>query len=162
VGKIGQAEIREYAPRITAQVAVRGDGHSALQNGFRVLAGYIFGANEGERAVAMTAPVSSAEREDGAVVVQFFMPAEYTMETLPVPLDSKVELVTVPAHTYAVRRFRGFAQGGRMAREQQALLEEIGRSGWRSSGQPLAWYYNPPWTIPFLRRNEAAVRVSPR
>ena len=29
-----------------------------------------------------------------------------------------------------------------------------------SGGDPVVWFYDPPWTLPPLRRNEVAVRVT--
>ena len=115
-------EIRQYGPRIAAETAIAGDDQSAaLNEGFRRLAGYIFGANRAKtkiemtvpvaqqksETIAMTAPVGQARGADGKWVVRFFMPAEWTMETLPVPENPAVALVQVPGETMAVLRFTG-------------------------------------------------------
>jgi len=107
-------EIRNYGPRIAAETTVFGDEDKALSDGFRRLAGYIFGGNHGNakiamtapvarqsgQKIAMTAPVSKTSSADGGSVVRFFMPAGWTMDRLPEPNDDKVGLVTVPEETW--------------------------------------------------------------
>src|SRR5512139_1344979 len=114
-------EIREYAPYLVAEVVVPGPSEEAGNQGFRILAGYIFGKNKGDRKIAMTAPVAQAPAPakiemtapvtqaaaDGGYVVQFSMPSTYTLETLPEPLDPQVKLKQVPGGRYAVIRYSG-------------------------------------------------------
>jgi predicted transcriptional regulator YdeE len=90
------------------------------------------------------------------------MPANLTLRTLPEPDDDDVKLVTVPAETYAVLRFTGSIAPKAIAEQKQALLARLSSSDWRPDGEPVAWFYDPPWTLPFLRRNEVAVPVRPR
>lgn len=173
VAKLSQVEIREYSPRIAAETTVAGDEISARSEGFRKLAGYIFGANTGNAKVAMTAPVAqssqtiamtapvSQDRDpSGRWVVRFFMPAKYTLDTLPVPSDSQVRLVGVPAQTMAVLRFSGSTGSAAVASRQAELLAALQATEWRPTGFPMSWFYDPPWTIPALRRNEVAVPVA--
>src|SRR6478609_9079285 len=119
--KVIGLEIRNYGPRIAAETTVFGDEDKALSDGFRRLAGDIFGGNHGNakiamtapvarqsgQKIAMTAPVSKTSSADGGSVVRFFMPAGWTMDTLPEPNDDEVSLVTVPGETVAVLRFTG-------------------------------------------------------
>jgi hypothetical protein len=171
-------EIRGYGPRIAAQTTVLSDsetgGTNALRTGFRRLAGYIFGGNHRGTTIAMTAPVAQQPGEriamtapvaqtpaPGGSVVRFFMPAEYTMATLPTPIDDTVVLVTVPAETVAVLRFTG-DRGPKAVEERTArLLDVLEDNGFKPAGTPVAWFYDPPWTIPFRRRTEVAVAVTP-
>jgi SOUL heme-binding protein len=171
-------EIRGYRPRIAAQTTVLGDSESggadALGTGFRRLAGYIFGGNHRGTTIAMTAPVSQHPGERIAMtapvaqtpapvgsVVRFFMPAEYTMAMLPTPIDDTVVLVAVPAETVAVLRFTG-DRGPKAIEERTArLLATLEDNGFKPAGRPVAWFYDPPWTIPYCRRNEVAVAVTP-
>ena len=175
VAEIGNVEIREYGPRLAAQTVVSGDAVDARSTGFQTLASYIFGANKGKTSIAMTAPVgqSSAKPEKIAMTapvdqareasgewrIRFFMPPNYTRETLPVPTDPKVEIVTVPAQTIAVLRYSGTASAATVENENARLLRALSGSKWRPTGKPMAWFYDPPWTLPPLRRNEAAVTV---
>jgi hypothetical protein len=174
-------EIRRYGPRIAAETTITADEEAARNAGFRRLAGYIFGANRGgakiamtapvtqqpgEAAggakIAMTAPVSQATGPGGAWVIRFFMPAEWTMDTLPAPNDPAVKLVPVPAETVAVLRFTGDRGPDAVAAHTTDLLRALEDTAWRPTGTPVAWFYDPPWTIPFLRRNEVAVPVAAR
>ncbi len=170
-------EIRQYGPRIAAETSIVGDDKSAaLNEGFRRLAGYIFGANRAKtkiemtvpvaqqknETIAMTAPVGQARGADGTWVVRFFMPAEWTLETLPVPENPAVVLVQVPGETMAVLRFTGLRGEATIAARQTELLQRLDTTAWKPMGNPIAWFYDPPWTIPFLRRNEVAVPVAPR
>jgi hypothetical protein len=176
VGLINGAEVRRYSPRLAAEVTVGGDEVAARSAGFSPLARFIFGANEGSRKVAMTAPVAQARSEKIAMTVpvaqgrgeagewtiRFFMPAEYTEETLPRPKDERVRIITVPEETYAVLRFRGSTGPDAVAVQKQRLIAALATGPWAADGEPQAWFYDPPWTIPNLRRNEVVVRVTPR
>ena len=128
--KVIGLEIRNYGPRIAAETTVFGDEDKALSDGFRRLAGYIFGGNHGNakiamtapvgrqsgQKIAMTAPVSKTSGADGGSVVRFFMPAGWTIDTLPEPNDDEVGLVTVPGETVAVLRFTGDRGSAAVAR----------------------------------------------
>lgn len=169
-------EIRHYGPRIAAQTTVLGDDVSAARSaGFRRLAGYIFGGNHRKTKIAMTAPVSQHPGErismtapvsqeagsEGGSVIRFFMPTGLTMETLPTPNDDSVELVTVPAETVAVLRFSGDRSPEAVEKQTARLSNTLRHNGYTADGQPTAWFYDPPWTLPFRRRNEVAVTITP-
>ena len=167
-------EIRRYRPRIAAQTVVDADEEEARQQGFRRLARYIFGGNGGKKRVAMTAPVSqspagsqkiamtapvsSTPGSDGWVV-RFFMPAEWTMDTLPEPDDDRVTLTEVPAETVAVLRFSGGRGRDDVQPQIAALTEALRAEGIEMLGEPMTWFYDPPWTLPPLRRNEVVVAI---
>ncbi|WP_291298644.1 heme-binding protein [Elioraea sp.] len=176
VGLVNGAEVRRYAPRLAAEVTVGGDEVAARSNGFRPLASYIFGANEPAAKIAMTAPVSQAPTEKIAMTVpvvqsrqeadtwtiRFFMPAEYTAETLPRPRDGSVRIVMVPEETFAVLRFSGSTGPDAVSAQKTRLMSALATGPWAPVSEPEAWFYDPPWTIPNLRRNEVVVRVTPR
>ncbi|QTN19196.1 heme-binding protein [Brevundimonas sp. AJA228-03] len=174
----GDLEIRLYGERIAAQTVVTGTSDAARNQGFRRLAGYIFGGNARRASIAMTAPVAqSGGRSAGSQTiamtapvaqtpsgpdrwtVQFFMPAAYTMDQLPVPDDPTVELVVVPAETYAVVRFSGVGSVRAVETHKAGLMAGLSGSGWVARDEPVVWFYDPPWTLPPMRRNEVAVRV---
>jgi hypothetical protein len=179
VAKVGSVEIRQYAPRIVAETTVRAGELEARSVGFRRVAGYIFGANHaqakiamtapvaqqtagGGQTIAMTAPVAQASAAGGAWTIAFFMPADYTMQTLPAPNDPAVTLRELPAQDFAVLRFSGLTAPDTVARETARLLRGLAGSAWTPVGEPVAWFYDPPWTLPPLRRNEVAVAVQGR
>ena len=172
IAHVGAVEIREYGERLAAETAVEGDEMAARSTGFRRVAGYIFGANKSQAKIAMTAPVAQAsekiamtapvaqERDaQGRWVIQFYMPAEYTRQTLPEPTDPLVRIVSVPKQTVGVLRFSGVPTSTSVADETATLMTALENSAWKPAGQPFAWFYDPPWTIPPLRRNEVVVAV---
>ena len=108
----------------------------------------------------MTAPVAQGPAGSGRWVIQFFMPGAWTMETLPIPRDPAVSLVELPPESYAVLRFSGLAGTQAVAARQAELAAAVHASTWTADGEPVVWFYDPPWTVPPLRRNEVAVRVT--
>jgi len=170
VERLGEVEIRRYAPRLTAETTVPGDATAARGEGFRRLAGYIFGGNQGRTRIEMTAPVAQsgmridmtapvAQTSDGAGwVIRFFLPAG--LADAPVPNDARVRIVLVPEETMVVLRFSGLATEAAVASHRTALLATISGTRWHLAGEPVTWFYDPPWTLPPLRRNEVAVPVS--
>jgi hypothetical protein len=159
-------EVRRYAPTIVAQTVVQAGIEDAGNEAFRILAGYIFGKNQGERKIdmtapvaqtpvkiAMTAPVAQAPAADG-MVVQFTMPREWTLETLPRPLDERVALKELPGRTVAVIRYSGTWSEARYLEHLEKLKAALAREGLRWSGEPVWARYNPPIMPWFLRRNE--------
>jgi hypothetical protein len=176
LGRAGPVEIRRYAPRVVAETDVEGDAEAARNAGFRRLAGYIFGANRGGARIAMTAPVTQAPAEGtriamtapvaqqpagpGRWTVQFFMPSQWTLATLPAPEDQAVRLREVPGETMAVLRFSGDRGAEAVAARRAELLRILAGTAWAPQAEPVAWFYDPPWTLPWLRRNEVAVRVA--
>jgi len=168
----GPFEIRRYAPSIVAQTTVSGEESEARSQGFRKLAGYIFGNNQSRSEIAMTSPVSQAHSQEIAMTspvaqaasdkgwtVQFFMPAKYTKADLPTPNDPDVQLFELPSTTYAVLSFSGYATPQLITRKKGELMTEANAQGRVSSGEPMVWFYDPPWTIPFLRHNEVAIKL---
>ncbi|PCO06265.1 heme-binding protein [Microbulbifer flavimaris] len=169
-------ELRAYQPKIVAEVQVTGSMDEASGRGFKLLADYIFGNNTartgGNEKIAMTAPVGmepesekismtapvSMEQSGGQWRVSFVMPSQYTMETLPRPNNQAVTLREIPETNYAVIRFSGLAGEDKIARKTAELIEWMDEKGLEPTGQPELARYNPPWTLPFLRRNEVMIK----
>ncbi len=175
VERVGAVEVRQYAPRIAAETSVDGGEMEARSTGFRRLAGYIFGNNrsrakvamtapvaQAKEAIAMTAPVAQARGASGQWTIRFFMPAKYTMETLPQPLDPAVRLVPVPGETMAVLRFSGSTAPEAVEAKERRVAADAPGQRWQPTGAAVAWFYDPPWTLPPFRRNEVAVPVTRR
>ncbi len=170
-------EIRRYAPRVAAEVELPAAAHEGRGDAFRLLFAYISGANhakpsaEGKIAmtvpvelreperIAMTAPVETAD-SGNTVRMRFFLPAQFTPKTAPEPTDSRVRIVSVPEETVGILRFSG--DGGDVAERQRELVRRLSHSRWEPVGTAYALYYDAPFTLPFLRRNEAAVTVTKR
>ena len=149
-----QIEIRAYAPRVMAVTEMTEDS----SGGFRVLAGYIFGGNAEEQEIAMTAPVQQSMEGDREMA--FMMPAEYALEDLPKPEDQRVSFREVPAYTAAVIQFSGWASAEKADENWQQLRRFLMAEGIDITGEPTLNQYNPPWTLPFMRRNEIIVPVA--
>lgn len=172
------AELRRYGPSIVAETRVEGAREDAGTEGFRRLAGYIFGGNRARASIAMTAPVaqsptpSSGQRiamtapvaqsstpAGDAWTIAFTMPRTWSMETLPVPDDPRVTLRELPARLVLARAYRGSWSLARMDEESRTLQAAAAREGLRAVGE-VAWArYNPPWTLWFLKRNEVMIDV---
>jgi hypothetical protein len=162
----GRVELRRYGPRIAAETTVDADEERARNIGFRRLAGYIFGANHRNESIAMTAPVTQGDSiamtapvAQSRSTIRFYMPSKWTMDTLPAPDDDRVRLVKVPGETVAVLRFSGDRSPRAVASHTTQLLEALRANDIKVTGEPQAWFYDPPWTLPFRRRNEIAVGV---
>lgn len=170
-------EIRRYAPRTVAEVEIETrDGREDRSRAFRILAGYIFGKNRSKAKIAMTAPVETqrssekiamtapveTQARNGRLRMAFFLPAKYSAETAPTPVDPRIRIRSVPAATIATLRFSGAPDQAELARKRQALLAALAGSKWRAVGEPASYFYDPPWTPAFLRRNEVTVKVRAR
>jgi len=169
-------ELRSYAPMILAEVQVEGDLDEASSQGFRLIAAYIFGQNQVSEKIAMTSPVAVEEQPPksakiamtapvniegnaGQWTVSFVMPSEYSMETLPKPLNAKVQLRQIPAVRRAVITFSGFYNSQKVAEKTMELEGWMKTKNLQAAGTPKFARYNPPWTLPFLRRNEIMIDV---
>lgn len=165
-------EIREYAPMILAEVEVSGERKQAISEGFKVLADYIFGNNTSTKKMEMTAPVINELSEKIAMTapvlqeqhmdkwkVRFVMPKKYSLETIPKPNSKDVILIPLPARRFAVIRFSGLAYDENIKLHTNQLEAYIADKKLKPIGQAVLAFYNPPWTIPFLRRNEIMIEV---
>lgn len=110
--------------------------------------------------IAMTVPVETARSDDDSVYMCFFLPEKFDSDTAPKPLDERVTIVSVPQQTVAVLRFSGFGSEETVKEKQSELLASLDGTAWRTMGPPTAYFYDPPWTLPFLRRNEVVVAVA--
>lgn len=173
---IDHLEIRRYLPRVEARTRLDGgefrDFDAALDEGFDWLAGYIFGGNTTGESLAMTAPViTKGERlamtspvitnyEAGEHVVSFVLPPARTLASLPRPRDRRVELVEVPERRVAVLRYRGRYRGEEVLAHQRKLLQHVTAAGLPARGEPFFAGFDPPWTLPLLRRNEVWIELN--
>ena len=154
----GAFELRRYPTQVVATVTRDGDRSRAVSDSFRPLANYIFAKSRGGEKIAMTAPVTETLAGDGPVM-SFTMPSAYAMDELPAPLDPDVTLHEIPERTVAAVSFSGWATGGKIKRHTRELLATLEDRGIELAGDPSLNQYNPPWTPPFMRRNEIIVEV---
>jgi hypothetical protein len=166
-------EIRVYEPRIEARTTVQARFENASSDGFRILASYIFGANEPAQKIDMTAPVSIRDggtkgnaptavsaKGPGSWEVAFVMPSDRSMETLPAPKDPRVRLSPVPEQRVAALRFSGSSSAANVERRQRELLEALAAAGLETAGPPILARYDPPWIPTMLRRNEILIPLA--
>jgi hypothetical protein len=180
-------EVRMYEPTIVATVHVSGSREEAVSAGFRILARYIFGDNQVQEKIAMTAPVTQSAGQKIAMTapvtqsagqkivttapseqsgeragwdVRFTMPAAYTLSALPRPLDPRVQLLEQPARRVAAVTFSGFWSDSNLQSHQAQLLEFLKRHQLTALSAPVYAYYDPPWTPWFWRTNEILVDVA--
>jgi hypothetical protein len=157
--KIEGVEIRNYSPMILATAK----GDSDL---FGMLFRYISGANKGSVKISMTAPVITPEKiamtspvftsED---TMSFITPSSYTRETVPEPIDPRINIEELPPRKLAALRFSGWARESTVEKKKKQLLDTLTRNGLKARGEVILMRYNPPFTPWFLRRNEVAVEV---
>jgi effector-binding domain-containing protein len=170
--KHNEIEIRQYPGYIQAEVIVDENNYkSAIEKGFSVLAGYIFGNNISQQKIEMTTPVQASQSEKIAMTtpvtvtgasnftVAFIMPSEYTPETLPQPKDSRVRLTRLPARSMAAIRFSGFFRQETIEKNKQRLSHWLEEQGLETEGDFIVAGYNPPWVPGFLARNEVLIQI---
>lgn len=174
----GAIEVRRYGELLVAQTAVEGAYDEVGGAAFRRLAGFIFGDNTTREKVAMTAPVlqqpeaGAAEGTEIAMtapvlqepdgetwIMTFVMPSEFTRETLPEPNDPQVKIATIPPRTVATIRFSGLMGEKKVDRYSAKLSRWLEEHGYRAVSEPRSAGYNPPWTLPPLRRNEIHIDI---
>lgn len=172
LSKENNIEIREYSPIIIAEVNVTGDRKEAVNKGFRILADYIFGNNTVKAKISMTAPVQQKSNEKISMTapvtqkgennewqVSFIMPKKYTLETLPKPNNEAVKIKEIGSKKYIAVIFSGFASAKNIQKNQQILDSYILKNKIKNNSKIIYAFYNPPWTLPFMRRNEIMYEI---
>ena len=175
-------ELRAYQPMLIAEVSVQGTMSQASGVGFRLIADYILGNNEDpskrqSQKIAMTAPVTieadlsekismtapvtiqSESTEANSWKLFFVMPKQYSLENIPKPKNHQIQLVQIPAQQLAVITFSGLVSQEKFDLKTAELLKWAAAKSYKVVGQPQLSRYNPPWTLPFLRRNEVWVKL---
>jgi len=167
-------EIRLYPAHIVAQTTVDGPYKQALNQGFSIIARYIFGSNTKKQSIAMTAPVIEQKSSSESIAmttpvmanidgeshtISFGMPKSYSLETLPEPNDPRVKIVTTPDQKMAVLRFFGWRTDTLVFAKKQKLLDLLKQDNINTIGEVKYAGYNAPWTPPWMSRNEVMVEV---
>jgi hypothetical protein len=157
---LGDVEIREYPQMILAQTKLGGKRYDTNgNNGFGVVANYIFGGNQQKQKIAMTAPVIM-NMSDTDASMSFVMPSQYQLSDLPSPNSTAVSLVSQDSMKLAVLRFGGFSSDEKIAKYAQILTEVLEKNNIRTKGSLLFMGYNAPWDV-INRRNEVAFQIEP-
>jgi hypothetical protein len=174
----GPCELRRYAPHAIAETRMQGGFRDTQNEGFRRLARYIFGGNQARRELPMTAPVTLEPRPqptsealpmtapvtlapgEGGWTMSFVLPAGVTAANAPMPLDASVTVRDLPAQDVAAIRFSGLFNEAEFRRQEARLRAWLPAD--RAPTGPAQWAgYNPPFTLPFLRRNEVLLPLKP-
>ena len=172
VQSIQNIEIRHYEPMIIAEVEVQGNRKEAISNGFRLIADYIFGNNTVKRDIAMTAPVQQKESQKIAMTapvqqkskgnnwqISFIMPSEYSIKSLPLPNNDRVLLKEIQTKKFVVIEFSGTNSNENLTKHENELIKYIEANNIKITGPPKYAFYNAPWTLPFMRRNEVMFEI---
>jgi hypothetical protein len=181
-----ELELRQYPAYIQAEVDVDAKYYkSAIEQGFNILAGYIFGSNTSRQRIAMTIPVQVSEPERIAMTapvkvsqsariamttpvtvrvndtftVAFIMPSEYSLDTLPLPKDNSIRFTPVPAQQMAAIRFTGYFRQDTITKNKERLGQWLVEKGLKTEGDYIIAGYNPPWVPGFLARNEVLIKI---
>lgn len=173
VEKEGKLDVRNYEQQILAETVVDSSFKESGNVAFRRLFDYISGNNRKKESIAMTAPVNqkaasekiamtapvNMEKSEGKYAISFVMPAKYTLETLPEPLDEAVVIKEIPARKMAAIRYSGSWSQKRYEAHKIKLEEFIKSKGLKITGQAVFARYDPPFMPWFLRRNEVLIPV---
>lgn len=184
---VGNFQIREYQPALIAEVEATGERSDAASSAFRVLADFIFGNNRVQQKIAMTGPVTQVPQQASTKIamtapvmqapagsdwndqtateqrwrVAFMMPSQFSIETLPLPNDSRINIKEIPGRRIASVTFSGFSTQTNL-RKHRALLEKFVKDRrLEASGPYEVAFYDDPFTLPWNRRNEWWVTVTP-
>jgi hypothetical protein len=173
IDTIQSVEVRQYPPSVVAQVSNMKNRNEA----FRVLFRYISGQNNSNQKVsmtspvqvdtksmkiAMTAPVEISTSDDNSVSMRFFLPSSMSVDSAPKPNDPRISIIAEPEEVLAVGTYSGSGSEDRFRNESDKLLKILDGSKWEPVSLASFRGYDPPFTIPFLRRNEVIVKVKVR
>ena len=183
----GQFEVRHYAPILIAETIVEGDMDAASSKGFRLIADFIFGNNQlpdsdKKSKIAMTAPVTVEPQSSKIAMtapvtvepqaaesnmktakswrINFVMPSQYTMATIPKPKNNAVSLREVPRKYFVVLKYSGFNTMSRVQAKTDEAVEWATKRSYKIIGTPQLSRYDPPWTLPMFRRNEIMIEIA--
>ena len=160
IKKEGEFEIREYEPMIIAMTKVKSGYREASSTGFRRIANYIFGGNQKQMEIKMTAPViTDVPNVKGMYDILFVMPSQHKFDDLPVPDDDNVELKVKELGKTAVIQFGGWATESRATHYKEKLEQFIETSGYEINSDYMVAQYNSPWALPPFRRNEIIIMI---
>ncbi|WP_347989635.1 heme-binding protein [Methylomonas sp. AM2-LC] len=173
ISQQGDIQIRQYPAIVVAETEVEANYASSGSIGFNRLAGYIFGNNIQNQKMAMTTPVfreNAGEKMDMTAPVfqqavdnkwlmSFVMPSGYDLTNLPTPLDKQVVLKETPTKKVAVLRYSGSLTVERIAEQSQILSDWLTEHHYRQLSKPRSAAFDPPWTLPALRRNEIHIEI---
>ena len=182
-----QFEVRHYVPILIAETIVEGDMDAASSKGFRLIADFIFGNNQQSDSdkkakIAMTAPVTVEPQSSKIAMtapvtvepqaaetsmktaktwrINFVMPSQYTLATIPKQKNNAVTLREVPSKYFIVHKYSGFNTISRVQSKTDEAVEWATKRSYKIIGIPQLSRYDPPWTLPMFRRNEIMIEIA--
>ena len=158
-------EIRNYSDRLAIQV-----NYTNQDWGFRRLFNYISGSNIDSTKINMTTPVTQSTKismttpvtqsnENGVKVMQFYLPSNFTIKNAPAPIDKELKLIIIEQGYYAVIKYSGRLTDKNFDKRRKILKDNLLKDNIEILSSAIRATYNGPFTLPFLRRNEAMFRV---
>ena len=159
IDQVGVVEIRDYEPAIFAAISLKGNMSESQGEAFGQLAGYIFGGNDKNQKIAMTAPVQMQDDGDH-MEMKFMLPTEYSREELPEPLDSEVKFIEQDGYRVAAISYGGFSNDSRFEKYKRKLQQVVQENNLH----PLDGYFFQGHNAPFQligRKNEVLVKLQP-
>lgn len=166
-------QVRKYAETLVAQTTTTGNYKETSSQGFKRLAGYIFGDNVAKEKISMTTPVLRErksekiemtapvyqQQDDSNWTMTFVLPSEYTLETAPTPLDKNVVIKQLPGNKVATLRYSGRMTEASLNEHTKKLEKWVNEKDFSVIGISYSAAYDPPWTLPMLRRNEIHIQI---
>ena len=146
-------EIRKYSDRLAVQAK-----QSNQNSSFRKLFNYISGANLSSEKIDMTTPVTQTEKENN-LFMQFYLPSKFKKQTVPIPSNSDIEIVTMPGGYYAVIQYSGRSSDKNFLKNKDTLEKLLKQDNITILSPPIRASYNSPFTLPMLKRNEVMYRI---
>lgn len=183
----GNVEIRRYAPMLIAETEVEGDMDEASRKGFRLIADFIFGNNQDPASdqnakvemtapvtvepssakISMTAPVTAEPQDSDQDMrsakmwrIHFVMPAQYTLKSIPKPMNEAVILREIPEKYFVVYKYSGLNTLNTVQENAEKAIQWAKANALSVIGVPRLSRYDPPWTLPMFRRNEIMVEIA--
>jgi len=158
-------EIRKYDDRLAIEVEFRSE-----DSGFNYLFNYISGENTTSEKISMTVPVTQSAKidmtapvtqsnKDGKMLMQFFLPSKFTIDTAPIPKNKRVKLVIIEGGFYAVKRYSGRTSDTNYKKHHEKLKENLISDNIETLDNGIKAIFNGPFTLPLLRRNEAMIKI---
>ncbi len=158
-------EIRKYDDRLAVEVEFRSE-----DSGFNYLFNYISGENTTSEKISMTVPVTQSAKidmtapvtqsnKDGKMLMQFFLPSKFTIDTAPTPKNKSVKLVIIEGGYYAVLKYSGRNSDKNYLKRLSELKDYLEKDKIVMLDNGTKATFNGPFTLPILRRNEAMIKI---
>ena len=159
-------EIRKYKDRLAVEVEFKSE-----DSGFQYLFNYISGENTTSEKVSMTVPVTQSAKidmtapvtqsnKDGKMLMQFFLPSKFTIDTAPTPTNKRVKLVIIEGGYYAIKRYSGRTSDTNYKKHLEKLKENLTSDNIETLDDGIKAIFDGPFTLPIMRRNEVMMKIN--